>query len=123
MVWNQQEEIVNSLGKGSGRGSRLFTKPEKTGDSFNIDGGCLYLACGAALRRRYSLRPSCLFVGAGLLFGIDHSFETAASTTHVIGNSIAVRVLAQLERTVDQQKLDAYVNRGHALPNLRPIRD
>jgi hypothetical protein len=60
MVWNQQEEIVNSLGKGSGRGSRLFTKLEKTGDSFNIDGRCLYLACGVALRRRYSPGASCL---------------------------------------------------------------
>jgi aerobic C4-dicarboxylate transport protein len=61
--------------------------------------------------------------GAGLLFGIDHSFATAASTTDVIGNSIAVHVLTEWERTFDQQKLDAYVNRRHALPNLRPIRD
>jgi aerobic C4-dicarboxylate transport protein len=61
--------------------------------------------------------------GAGLLFGIDHSFGTAASTSNVIGNSIAVRVLTERERTFDQQKLDAYVNRRYALPNLRPICD
>ncbi|MFM0635795.1 hypothetical protein PQQ63_03665 [Paraburkholderia metrosideri] len=59
------------------------------------------------------LRP---LSGVGLLFGIDRVLAIATSTTNVIGNSVAVLVLAKWERMFDQQKFDAYVNGRHAPP-------
>ncbi|MFM0298878.1 cation:dicarboxylase symporter family transporter [Paraburkholderia sediminicola] len=74
-------------------------------------GGAL-VKLAATLQSSHALPLS----GVGLLFGIDRVLAIATSTTNVIGNSVAVLVLAKWERMFDQQKFDAYVNGRHAPP-------
>ncbi|OZI18737.1 C4-dicarboxylate transporter DctA [Bordetella genomosp. 9] len=116
------------------------------GYSFNIDGACLYMACGIGfiaqatdtplpLSQQLALLAVMLVTskggagaaggalvkltatlqstralplsGVGLLFGIDRILAIATSTVNVIGNSVAVLVLAKWEGMFDRNKFDA----------------
>ncbi|MFM0153261.1 cation:dicarboxylate symporter family transporter [Paraburkholderia sediminicola] len=165
-----KEEAILAMGTAASEVAlpRLITKLEQAGCdeavvgfvlpagySFNIDGACLYMACGVGfiaqatdtplpLSQQLALLAVMLLTskggagaaggalvklaatlqsshalplsGVGLLFGIDRVLAIATSTTNVIGNSVAVLVLAKWERMFDQQKFDAYVNGRHAPP-------
>ncbi|MGJ4942876.1 cation:dicarboxylate symporter family transporter [Bradyrhizobium sp. HKCCYLS1011] len=54
--------------------------------------------------------------GLGLLFGIDRLMATCIALTNVIGNTVAVFVVARWENALDTAKLDAYLARGVAAP-------
>ncbi|CCE11790.1 C4-dicarboxylic acid, orotate and citrate transporter [Bradyrhizobium sp. STM 3843] len=54
--------------------------------------------------------------GLGLLFGIDRLMATCTALTNVIGNTVAVFVIARWENALDTAKLDAYLARGVAAP-------
>jgi aerobic C4-dicarboxylate transport protein len=47
--------------------------------------------------------------GLGLLFGIDRLMATCTALTNVVGNTVAVFVVAKWERAFDPAKLDAYL--------------
>ncbi|MGI4950848.1 MAG: cation:dicarboxylate symporter family transporter [Janthinobacterium lividum] len=47
--------------------------------------------------------------GLGLLFGIDRLMATCTALTNVVGNTVAVFVVAKWERAYDPAKLDAYL--------------
>ena len=47
--------------------------------------------------------------GLGLLFGIDRLMATCTALTNVVGNVVAVFVIAVSERSFDRAKFDAYV--------------
>ncbi|ARP81769.1 C4-dicarboxylate transporter DctA [Bordetella genomosp. 8] len=126
------------------------------GYSFNIDGACLYMACGIGfiaqatdtplpLSQQLALLAVMLVTskggagaaggalvkltatlqstrvlplsGVGLLFGIDRILAIATSTVNVIGNSVAVLVLAKWEGMFDRRQFDACL-RG---PSTRAI--
>ncbi|BAM90818.1 C4-dicarboxylic acid, orotate and citrate transporter [Bradyrhizobium oligotrophicum S58] len=53
--------------------------------------------------------------GLGLLFGIDRLMATCTALTNVIGNTVAVFVIARWENALDTAKLDAYLA-GTAAP-------
>jgi aerobic C4-dicarboxylate transport protein len=48
--------------------------------------------------------------GLGLLFGIDRLMATCTALTNVIGNTVAVFVIAKWEKAFDQARLDAYLS-------------
>lgn len=47
--------------------------------------------------------------GLGLLFGIDRLMATCTALTNVVGNTVAVFVVAKSEGAFDQGKFDAYM--------------
>jgi aerobic C4-dicarboxylate transport protein len=47
--------------------------------------------------------------GLGLLFGIDRLMATCTALTNVVGNTVAVFVIAKSERAFDRAKFDAYL--------------
>ena len=47
--------------------------------------------------------------GLGLLFGIDRMMATCTALTNVVGNTVAVFVVAKWEGAFDQAKFDAYL--------------
>ena len=55
----------------------------------------------------------------GLLFGIDRVLAIATSTTNVIGNSVAVMVLAKWEGLFDRQKFNACARRADPVPAVK----
>lgn len=57
--------------------------------------------------------------GVGLLFGIDRVLAIATSTTNVIGNSVAVMVLAKWEGLFDRQKFNACARRADPVPAVK----
>ena len=57
--------------------------------------------------------------GLGLLFGVDRLMATAIALTNIIGNTVAVLVIAKWENAFDRVKFDAYVaSQGARLPPL-----
>ena len=131
------------------------------GYSFNIDGACIYMACGvgfiaqatdtplslsqqiallavmmltskggagaaggALVKLAGTLQSSHLLPlsGLGLLFGIDRILAIGTSTTNVIGNSVAVLVLAKWEGMFDAEKFRArVVGRPISQPLVQPL--
>ncbi len=128
------------------------------GYSFNIDGACLYMACGIGFIAQATDTPLPLsqalallavmlvtskggagaaggalvkltatlqstralpLSGVGLLFGIDRVLAIATSTTNVIGNSVAVMVLAKWEGLFDRQKFNACARRADPVPAVK----
>ncbi|MGJ4883586.1 cation:dicarboxylate symporter family transporter [Bradyrhizobium sp. HKCCYLRH3097] len=53
--------------------------------------------------------------GLGLLFGIDRLMATCTALTNVVGNTVAVFVIARWENALDAARLDAYLAGGTAL--------
>jgi aerobic C4-dicarboxylate transport protein len=47
--------------------------------------------------------------GLGLLFGVDRLMATCTALTNVVGNTLAVFVIAKWEKGFDQAKFDAYL--------------
>jgi aerobic C4-dicarboxylate transport protein len=125
------------------------------GYSFNIDGACLYMACGIGFISQATDTPLGLsqqlgllavmlltskggagaaggalvklaatiqssralpIAGVGLLFGIDRILAIATSTVNVIGNSVAVLVLAKWEGLFDPQKFEACLGGRAGIP-------
>lgn len=163
-----KEEVILAMGTAASEVAfpRLVTKLEQAGCdevvvgfvlpagySFNIDGACLYMACGVGFISQATDTPLTLtqqlallavmmltskggagaaggalvklaatiessgalpLAGVGLLFGIDRILAIATSTTNVIGNSVAVLVLAKWEKMFDRQKFDARLGRRPA---------
>jgi aerobic C4-dicarboxylate transport protein len=56
--------------------------------------------------------------GLGLLFGIDRLMATCTALTNVVGNTVAVFVIAKSERAFDRAKFDAYLA-GQAAGTIR----
>jgi aerobic C4-dicarboxylate transport protein len=54
--------------------------------------------------------------GLGLLFGIDRLMATCTALTNVVGNTVAVFVIAKSERAFDRARFDAYLAGPTALP-------
>ncbi|MGJ4968333.1 MULTISPECIES: cation:dicarboxylate symporter family transporter [unclassified Bradyrhizobium] len=52
--------------------------------------------------------------GLGLLFGIDRLMATCTALTNVVGNTVAVFVIARWENALDAARLDAYLAGGAA---------
>ncbi|WP_316164420.1 MULTISPECIES: cation:dicarboxylate symporter family transporter [unclassified Bradyrhizobium] len=52
--------------------------------------------------------------GLGLLFGIDRLMATCTALTNVVGNTVAVFVIARWENALDAARLDAYLAGGTA---------
>jgi aerobic C4-dicarboxylate transport protein len=52
--------------------------------------------------------------GLGLLFGIDRLMATCTALTNVVGNTVAVFVIAKWERAFDRARFDAYLARQAA---------
>jgi aerobic C4-dicarboxylate transport protein len=138
------------------------------GYSFNIDGACIYMACGVGFIAQATDTPLSLsqqvallavmmltskggagaaggalvklagtlqsshvlpLSGLGLLFGIDRILAIGTSTTNVIGNAVAVLVLAKSERMFDADKFRARLrspspgpspDHSHGQPRERP---
>lgn len=57
--------------------------------------------------------------GLGLLFGIDRLMATCTALTNVVGNTVAVFVVAKWEKAFDQAKFDAYMAQ-QAAGTIRP---
>jgi aerobic C4-dicarboxylate transport protein len=57
--------------------------------------------------------------GLGLLFGIDRLMATCTALTNVIGNTVAVFMVAKSEKAFDQAKFDAYLAQ-QAQGTIRP---
>ena len=128
------------------------------GYSFNIDGACIYMACGVGFIAQATDTPLSLsqqiallavmmltskggagaaggalvklagtlqsshvlpLSGLGLLFGIDRILAIGTSTTNVIGNSVAVLVLAKWEGMFDADKFRARLR--HQPQNSAPL--
>jgi aerobic C4-dicarboxylate transport protein len=47
--------------------------------------------------------------GLGLLFGVDRLMATCTALTNVVGNTLAVFVIAKWEKGFDKAKFDAYL--------------
>ncbi|OZI77904.1 cation:dicarboxylate symporter family transporter [Bordetella genomosp. 12] len=168
-----RDEAVLAMGTAASEAAfpRLVTRLEQAGCdeavvgfvlpagySFNIDGACLYMACGIGFIAQATDTPLPLpqalallavmlvtskggagaaggalvkltatlqstkalpLSGVGLLFGIDRILAIATSTTNVIGNSVAVMVLAKWEGLFDRQKFDACARRSPSKPVVR----
>ncbi len=160
-----KEEAIIAMGTAASEAAfpRLVTKLKQAGCdeavvgfvlpagySFNIDGACLYMACGIgfisqatdtplSLSQQLALLAVMLLTskggagaaggalvklaatlqssralplsGVGLLFGIDRLLAIATSTVNVIGNSVAVLVLAKSERMFDARAFAALTQR------------
>ena len=57
--------------------------------------------------------------GLGLLFGVDRFMATCIALTNVIGNTVAVFVVAKWERAFDHAKFDAYL--AHRMAAAAPL--
>jgi aerobic C4-dicarboxylate transport protein len=57
--------------------------------------------------------------GLGLLFGIDRLMATCTALTNVVGNTVAVFVVAKWETAFDQAKFEAYLAQQSA-GTIRP---
>ena len=57
--------------------------------------------------------------GLGLLFGIDRLMATCTALTNVVGNTVAVFVIAKWEHAFDRAKFDAYLAQ-QAAGTIRP---
>lgn len=160
-----KEEAILAMGTAASEAAfpRLVTKLRQAGCddavvgfvlpagySFNIDGACLYMACGIgfiaqatdtplSLSQQLGLLAVMLLTskggagaaggalvklaatvqtsgalpvsGVSLLFGIDRLLAIATSTVNVIGNSVAVLIMAKWEGMFDAKAFAACVNR------------
>lgn len=160
-----KEEAILAMGTAASEAAfpRLVTKLRQAGCdeavvgfvlpagySFNIDGACLYMACGIGFISQATDTPLSLtqqlgllavmlltskggagaaggalvklaatvqtsralpLSGVSLLFGIDRLLAIATSTVNVIGNSVAVLIMAKWEGMFDAQAFKACVNR------------
>ena len=71
------------------------------------------VAGGAFIKLAATLQSvrSLPLAGLGLLFGIDRLMATCTALTNVIGNTVAVFVIARSERAFDRAAFDAYLSR------------
>ena len=77
--------------------------------------GGAFIKLAATLQTVRSLPLS----GLGLLFGIDRLMATCTALTNVVGNVVAVFVIAVSERSFDRAKFDAYLAQQSA-GRIRP---
>ena len=61
--------------------------------------------------------------GLGLLFGVDRLMATCTALTNVVGNTVAVFVVARWEGAFDRAQFDAYVaaQAGARVPVVQPV--